>query len=1177
MNYLRQLNLFGKIADIPYDIIGETDPTTATEARSGMGYFNKISRAFFICVDDTPGAYIWIKVAGGGSSGENAGSGEPGVGITSITTVSTSDESNGVNVYAINLSDGSSYNIEVKNGSAGKDYVLTESDKAEIAEMIDVPKKLSELEADSISRSDQTPFNFAAYIANISSHEMNFEVDNINFKNMEGGGLGLDFDGQILHNVGAPQADTDVANRKYVDDTVANTRDEVTALIAAVKTYTVSVVSELPATGAEKVIYLVVKEDGSDNDAHNEYLWVNGKFEFIGTTAIDLTGYATEAWVNGKLADYVIYTELQNIINDTLAQAKESGEFDGVSPVVSVSAITGGHRITIADKDGTKTVDVMDGANGDPGRGIASVSRTSGNGSAGTTDTYTITYTDNTTSTFSVYNGADGSPGTSPTVAVSDITGGHRITITDKEGTKTVDVMDGSNGDPGDPGRGITSIVRTSGTGAAGTTDIYTITYTDNTTSTFTVYNGANGDDYTLTEADKTEIAQQAAGLVDVAGAVKVTEQTFEDTEKAQARTNIGAASADEVSELSEAIADLGGTKSMVDNAVGATYPPAQLSADSRFDDSDIYVDLYVEDGVVLPSDGATSDDIHAYIDEVGNGKPNLITKEILGKDESENFDIVRYTYCHREYCAWQKQNYPKMCAWKNGDTTLYTESVSPRIGEKAYDVPYVKETNTQTVTKPKFTNLKEQCVYKYEQRWTMSGGAWKAFGQNNGTTILVPVPTGSTSVTVRLKGVTPHESYTAVYGGADAVTLTESCIPDGEEFNDSYLGSDGVYAVPCTKSETTAYISFNVTGTSESDFTDIIVTVDEPIEYETVEEEIEGEAGTPITAVSATNRSRTIGGVVYTRYEDGDVNPTLIYTDVYDDRNASETITKGGITYIRYPLGDLLANKTKPVPIFVYANEHGTRNMDAISNGTNETKLCALVAARLLRDLGLDKQSKNPLYKFIRENCMLIVIPVVNVYGFNHYVTDKLTSGYDSYRNANAVNINRNYDCPGWDVMSATESYWMGEYPGSENETQYVMNTMVESGAVVAMSLHGIGGMLNTCRHQGQNPGGVDYNQEKLAKVNDIIYKNYGLQLLYYDYIDGEPARCVNTPDITSKSPSFITQCGAYGGIVEFQPVKAGGAKGEQYLDSNVVECAYVQMINLMAMWLSDYLDNQQ
>lgn len=51
----------------------------------------------------------------------------------------------------------------------------------------------------------------------------------------------------------------------------------------------------------------------------------------------------------------------------------------------------------------------------------------------------------------------------------------------------------GPTGPTGPTGRGITSVVRTTGTGAPGTTDTYTITYSDATTSTFQVYNGANG------------------------------------------------------------------------------------------------------------------------------------------------------------------------------------------------------------------------------------------------------------------------------------------------------------------------------------------------------------------------------------------------------------------------------------------------------------------------------------------------------------------------------------------------------------------------------------------------------------------------------------------------------------------------------------------------------------
>lgn len=51
----------------------------------------------------------------------------------------------------------------------------------------------------------------------------------------------------------------------------------------------------------------------------------------------------------------------------------------------------------------------------------------------------------------------------------------------------------GEAGATGTPGSSIESIIRTSGTGAPGTTDTYTITLTDGSTSEFFVYNGKDG------------------------------------------------------------------------------------------------------------------------------------------------------------------------------------------------------------------------------------------------------------------------------------------------------------------------------------------------------------------------------------------------------------------------------------------------------------------------------------------------------------------------------------------------------------------------------------------------------------------------------------------------------------------------------------------------------------
>jgi len=130
------------------------------------------------------------------------------------------------------------------------------------------------------------------------------------------------------------------------------------------------------------------------------------------------------------------------------------------------------------------------GDTGATGRGITSIARTSGDGTAGTTDTYTIAYSDSTTSTFNVYNGTDG-------VGLEFSWNGTQLGVR-REGETTYTYVDvkgetGDTGDTGAVGRGITSIARTSGDGTAGTTDTYTITYSDSTTSTFNVYNGTDG------------------------------------------------------------------------------------------------------------------------------------------------------------------------------------------------------------------------------------------------------------------------------------------------------------------------------------------------------------------------------------------------------------------------------------------------------------------------------------------------------------------------------------------------------------------------------------------------------------------------------------------------------------------------------------------------------------
>lgn len=84
--------------------------------------------------------------------------------------------------------------------------------------------------------------------------------------------------------------------------------------------------------------------------------------------------------------------------------------------------------------------------------------------------------------------GEAGPDGFSPVVTVTDITGGHRISIQDKTKTNTFDVMDGVNGGTGATGNGISSVVLNSD---------YTLTinFTNGTSTTTTSIRGESGRD----------------------------------------------------------------------------------------------------------------------------------------------------------------------------------------------------------------------------------------------------------------------------------------------------------------------------------------------------------------------------------------------------------------------------------------------------------------------------------------------------------------------------------------------------------------------------------------------------------------------------------------------------------------------------------------------------------
>lgn len=75
-------------------------------------------------------------------------------------------------------------------------------------------------------------------------------------------------------------------------------QSSINSAISNITSFDYQIVTKLPQSGVKGTIYLV-PNSGSGNNSYDEYIWIQpeegeGKFEFIGTTAVDLTGYVKD-------------------------------------------------------------------------------------------------------------------------------------------------------------------------------------------------------------------------------------------------------------------------------------------------------------------------------------------------------------------------------------------------------------------------------------------------------------------------------------------------------------------------------------------------------------------------------------------------------------------------------------------------------------------------------------------------------------------------------------------------------------------------------------------------------------------------------------------------------------------------------------------------------------------
>ena len=122
-----------------------------------------------------------------------------------------------------------------------------------------------------------------------------------------------------------------------------------------------------------------------------------------------------------------------------------------------------------------------------------------------------------------------------------------------------------------------------------------------------------------------------------------------------------------------------------------------------------------------------------------------------------------------------------------------------------------------------------------------------------------------------------------------------------------------------------------------------------------------------------------------------------LANTDYITRRHLGERDASGTYTLYAYEMNNSNFSFSNKPKILLICNQHGYEKNSAFSAYWFMDALC-------------NHYQESKLLTFLRNEVSFLIAPLVNPWGFNEYVGDKIGTG-TGYENANGVNINRDYE----------------------------------------------------------------------------------------------------------------------------------------------------------------------
>lgn len=313
-------------------------------------------------------------------------------------------------------------------------------------------------------------------------------------------------------------------------------------------------------------------------------------------------------------------------------------------------------------------------------------------------------------------------------------------------------------------------------------------------------------------------------------------------------------------------------------------------------------------------------------------------------------------------------------------------------------------------------------------------------------------------------------------------------------------------------------------------------------------------DSGKTISSYDSANQQFTASdSVVYTKSAADNIPADVIYTQsamnvtpanlaAYDkDDNSLGTATAVNVTtlslngknYVRCEDFDFDVNSQGT--ICIWANEHGPQSDPAEP---------AIILYRMAKDL-CGGCRNNLFLSYLKKNYKIVLIPCGNPYGLQNHMRN----------NANNVNINRNYNTPGWSSQSDTDK---GSYAGSESETQYIMNVCSAIGAQIAIDVHCLG-------YVGSHNVGKTHYEGYIPSqpfLNRVVSVMQGFSFSCTNY--GNAA-----PNSSSHGGDWINYIGIAGGLIEMNAgAYASSFDGKQHT-AHCMEADYTLLLATLRMWI--------